>query len=338
MVQRVFAWVLAALLLPVVATADGSGPTFWMPDQASTISTGIDRVFYIIYWISAAFFVGIVVAMVMFALAYRRKRAGQPAKSQTDHNMAIEAIWTIVPLGLAIYIFYIGFAGFMDFRTVPANAYEVNVEGQQWNWSFTYPNGYVTNELHVPVDRPIRLTMTSVDVLHSFFVPEFRIKYDVLPGKYTTAWFHATKSGEYNVFCTEYCGTSHSQMRTKVVVHDPGMFQPWLDAASNWIDTMSPVEAGQRVYQVRGCTQCHSIDGSSGIGPSFKGIWGRTEQMKSGEQVVVDENYVRESVLEPQAKIVAGYDGVMPTYQGRLKEDEIRVLIAYLKSLSGEGS
>jgi cytochrome c oxidase subunit 2 len=311
-------------------------PTFWMPEQASTLAPGVDWVYYVIYWISVAFFVGIVGAMVLFLFRYRRRAEGEEATGSATHNTPLELTWTILPLVLVIWIFYVGFKGYLELRVPPGNSYQVLVTAQKWSWSFTYPNGYVDNVLHVPVDTPVELTMSSEDVIHSFFVPSFRIKMDVLPGKYTKAWFEATKPGEYQVFCTEYCGTGHSAMLTSVVVHASGEFEPWLQQASDFLATMSPEDGGARLYQIHGCTQCHSVDGRAGIGPTFLGVWGKEETLSNGERIVVDENYIRQSILDPQSQIVAGYQGVMPTYQGRLKDKEITAIIAYIKSLGGE--
>ena len=209
------------------------------------------------------------------------------------------------------------------------------VEGQKWNWSFTYPNGYVDANLHVPVDRPVQLVMSSADVIHSLYVPVFRIKQDVVPGRYSKVWFEATEPGEYDLFCAEYCGTSHSDMLALVVVHPPGEFEAWLEQASNFLETMSPVDAGRKLFQVRGCMQCHSMDGSAKTGPTLLGVFGRSENMANGTTLTVDENYIRESILEPNARVVAGFEPVMPTYQGRLKDAEIMAIIEYLKAPEG---
>jgi cytochrome c oxidase subunit 2 len=220
--------------------------------------------------------------------------------------------------------------------TAPANAYEILVDGQKWNWTFTYPNGYADSMLHVPVDRPVQLVMSSADVIHSLYVPAFRIKMDVVPGRYSKAWFEATAPGEYELFCAEYCGTDHSSMITKVVVHPVGEFETWLEQASNFLETMSPVDAGRKLYQIRGCQQCHSVDGSAKTGPTLLGVFGKTETLTDGTSVVADENYIRQSILDPASQVVAGYEPVMPTYQGRIKDEEITVIIEYLKSLTGE--
>jgi cytochrome c oxidase subunit 2 len=177
--------------------------------------------------------------------------------------------------------------------------------------------------------------MSSADVIHSLYVPAFRIKRDVVPGRYAKAWFEATEPGEYDLFCAEYCGTSHSDMVAHVIVHPPGEFEVWLEKASNFLETMSPVDAGRKLFQVRGCTQCHSMDGSAKTGPTLLGVFGKVEQMADGSSVTVDENYIRESILEPTARVVAGFDPVMPTYQGRLKDEEIMAIIAYLKAPAG---
>jgi cytochrome c oxidase subunit 2 len=183
------------------------------------------------------------------------------------------------------------------------------------------------------VDTAVRLVLSSEDVIHSFFVPSFRVKMDAVPGRYTKSWFRATRPGEYDVFCAEYCGTSHSDMRTAVVVHPPGEFEKWLEGASNLLATLPPAEAGARLYTTRGCAQCHSVDGRSGTGPTLQGLFGHPVPLQGGGSVTADENYLRESLLAPESKVVAGYQPVMPTYKGRLKDGEITAIIEYLKTL-----
>ena len=308
---------------------DGS----WMPVQASTGAPAVDRLFFFILWLSVAFFVLIVGLMVLFVVRYRRRAGRTAPDASPSHNTALELTWTIIPLILVIVIFAWGFKVFMDMSTPPGNAYEVLVTGQKWKWLFTYPNGHVDENLHVPVDTPVRLVMTSEDVIHSFYVPAFRMKKDVVPGRYTKAWFRANKTGEFQVYCAEYCGTSHSDMLSMVVVHEPGGFESWLDKAADFLNTMPPAEAGAKLVAQRGCAQCHSVDGRGGIGPSFKGVFGHQVQLVSGPPLVADEDYIRESILEPQARVVAGYQPVMPTYKGRLKDAEITAIIEYLKVL-----
>ncbi len=313
-----------------------TGPSFWLPRQGSTTAADVDFLFNAITSISIVFFVLITVVLVYFVTKYRA-RPGHKAQASAVHNQTLEVTWTVIPLLIVVWIFWEGFTGFLDVQTPPQNSYEVQVLGQKWKWLFTYPNGVVDDNLHVPPDEPVRLVMTSQDVLHSLYVPDFRIKRDVVPGRYERVWFHATAPGEYQLFCTEYCGTGHSAMLSQVIVHKSRPeFEKWLADAGNFLDKLPPEklwEGGQKLYNQRGCKQCHSLDGVPGIGPSFKGIWGHTQELKGGTKALVEENYVRESILNPQAKIVAGYEPVMPTYQGRLKDKEITAIIEYLKTL-----
>ncbi|MBD3162105.1 MAG: cytochrome c oxidase subunit II [Candidatus Eisenbacteria bacterium] len=309
-----------------------------MPPQGSTGASSVDNVFDLIFWISMFFFALIVIVMVVFVFRYRaRGRELDSKPGVPKHNFRLELAWTIIPLLIVIGIFYVGLRGFLDMAVPPANAYEVQVTAQRWKWLFTYPNGYVDENLHVPVGRPIQLVMTSEDVIHSFFVPDFRLKMDVVPGRYSKTWFEAKNPGQHQIFCTEYCGTGHSDMLASVVVHEPGGFERWLEDAADFIENLPPAEAGQMLYQQRGCAQCHSVDGRAGIGPTLKGIFGQTHPMQDGSSVTVDEDYIRESILDPQAKVVAGYQPVMPTFQGKLKDKEITVIIAYIKSLTDSG-
>jgi cytochrome c oxidase subunit 2 len=304
----------------------------WFPMQGSTTAGDVDWLFNVILAISVFFFVGIIAAMTWFVYRYRR-RPGHEVEHAAHHNTALEVTWTVIPLLLAIGIFYYGFVGYLDLTVRPSNTYEVKVTGQKWKWLFTYPNGHVDDNLHVPADVPTSLLMTSEDVIHSVYIPDFRVKADTVPGRYTKLWFQPTGPGEHDLFCAEYCGTSHSGMISKVVVHPAGEFDKWLaDVAAAELNA-SPVEAGQRLYNTRGCAQCHSVDGKPGTGPTFKGVFGSTHPIVGGASVTVDENYVRESVLEPQAKVVAGFNPVMPTYQGRLSDKEIGAIIEYLKTL-----
>jgi len=316
----------------VASTAAGG---VWMPVDASAGAPAVDRLFYFILGVSALFFALIVGLMIVFVVRFRRRGVGEAEPSPT-HNTWLEVTWSGIPLLLVIAIFAWGFKVYLDMNTPPANAYEVQVTGQKWKWLFTYPNGHVDENLHVPVDRPVKLVMTSEDVIHSFFVPAFRVKRDVVPGRYATLWFEATRVGEFQALCAEYCGTSHSDMLAQVVVHPPGGFERWLAEAADLTARMPPAEAGERLFRTRGCAQCHAMDGSVKIGPSLVGVVGRRVALRDGSTVVADENYVRESILEPQAKIAAGFEPVMPTFKGRLKDQEITALIAYLKAAGGE--
>ncbi len=321
--------------------------TFWMPVEASTYAGRVDWVFYFILAISAFFFALIAVMMFVFVVRYRR-RPGQDSLPSPDHSMKLELTWTFIPLVLVVIIFVVGFRGYMDMATPPANAYDITVIAQKWSWAFQYPNGYVDANLHVPLDRPVRLTLISRDVIHSFYVPAFRIKKDCVPGRYNQAWFQATKINDttgYDLFCAEYCGTSHSRMISKVYVHDSTAFTQWLETAANWEGRMTPVQRGADLYKQRGCTQCHSIDGTSGIGPTFKNAWDEivegTVKFRDGGQLksllnaeYTPEAYVRESLYKPEAHIVAPYNPAMPSYAGQIKDNDIPAMVAWLKSLS----
>lgn len=310
--------------------------SFWLPEQASTVAPEVDFAFYFVYWVSAFFAVLITALIVYFAIRYRhRPGVREKADPAPHHNLPIEVAWTVPPTLLVVAFFWVGFRGFMDIATPPDNAYEVQVTGQKWNWLFTYPGGYVDPDLHVPVDTPVRLVLSSQDVIHSFFVPAFRIKRDVVPGRYNKAWFQSGKPGFYQLYCAEYCGTSHSKMLAKVVVHEPGQFERWLADASNFLDKMPPEEAGEKLYLQRGCPQCHSVDGKPSTGPTFAGLFGSSVALSGGGSVSVDEDYIRTSILQPSAQVVSGYEPVMPSFQGRLSDREIDAIIAYLKTLQG---
>jgi cytochrome c oxidase subunit 2 len=325
---------LLALLAPL---ASANPPTttsgdFWMPVRGSANAAAVDWLFYFIYYISLFFFALIVGLMVYFIFRYRQKSPDQLGEGPT-HNTPLEITWTVIPLVLVIAIFWIGFTGYMKGAIAPDSAYEVQVVGQKWKWMFTYPNGYIDENLHVPVDTPVRLVITSDDVIHSLYIPAFRLKKDAVPGRYTKMWFRATQPGDFQIFCAEYCGTSHSDMLARTIVHPPGEFEKWLENASNFLDKMSPAEAGEKLFKQRGCTQCHSVDGTRIIGPTLKGAFGHEVVLTTGAKVLFDEDYARNSILNPQAQGVAGFDPVMPTYQGRLKDREISAVIEYIKTL-----
>ncbi len=323
---------MSALLPPLLAVAAGSAGSFWMPVEASTSAGEVDGLFTFVLWVCIAFFALIVALMVAFVIRYRRREGREPEPSP-DHNTRLEVTWAVIPVILVIIIFAWGFKAFLDINTPPADAYEVQVTAQKWKWLFTYPNGHVDENLHVPLDRPVKVVMTSEDVIHSFYVPAFRIKRDVVPGRYSTIWFRATRAGTFQIFCAEYCGDGHSDMLASVVVHEPGGFETWLAKAEAQTASLSPAQAGEHLYRTRGCAQCHSVDGKAGIGPSFRGLFGHTVALRGGATVTADENYVRESILDPQAKVVAGFDPVMPTYKGRISDQDITAIVAYLKTL-----
>ena len=306
--------------------------SFWLPEEGSTTAGQVDWLFNLILAISVFFFALIAVLTIYFLLRYRRRPGAAPGESRI-HNKWLEITWTVIPTIIVIVIFYFGFTGYMDMKVAPENSLEIQVTAQKWQWLFTYPNGHVDPDLHVPADQPVKLIMTSEDVIHSLFIPDFRSKMDVVPGRYSTSWFEASRPGKHIIFCAEYCGKGHSDMSAWVVVHPPGEYERWLAGAANALDQLAPADAGEKMYMTRGCKQCHSVDGTASTGPSLLGMFGRTEAMKDGSKVPVDENYIRESIIDPQAKIVAGFEPVMPTYKGKLKDNEITAIIEYLKTL-----
>lgn len=316
--------------------AGTSESSFWFPPQASTVAAESDWLYNFILWISIVSFVLLMIGMIWFMIKYR-SRKGHGPEASPEHNQALEITWTVIPTIILVFIFYFGVTSYINMRTPPADAYDILVTAQKWNWQFTYPDGHVDGNLHVPMGKNVRLVMESVDVLHSFFVPAFRTKMDVVPGRYTYLWFQANQTGTFPIFCAEYCGTKHSGMLSQVVVHEEKEFATWLADQGDLLKRMSPAEAGAELYKSRGCVQCHSVDGAPGIAPTFKGLFGKQRSFTDGSSAVADENYIRQSLLEPQAKVVAGFAPVMPTFQGKLKDPEIMAIAAYLKTLSDQG-
>lgn len=309
--------------------------TLFFPPEGSTLAGEVDALFYFIYYASAVLFSIVIGLTIFFVIRYRRRQQTGKTYSK-DHSLGLEIVWTVIPTILILIVFVWGFRTYMRMNVVPRDALEVKVTAQKWFWTFDYENGAnAVNELVVPVDQPVKLVMSSRDVIHSLFVPNFRMKMDVLPNRYTITWFEATRTGEFNLFCTEYCGTGHSEMIGKVKVVTEREYEEFLAAGAGPAEGESLAAYGERLYTSRACNTCHSLDGTANVGPTFQGLWGRQEAMASGEFITVDENYIRESILEPQAKVVAGYQPVMPTYQGILGDREIDALIAFFKSLEG---
>jgi len=303
-----------------------------LPVEGSHYARRVDDLYMFIMLVCAFFFVLVVGLLTVFILRYRRRRPGEATPHITE-NFRLEVLWTAIPLGIVMVIFFWGFNGYMDATVAPANALEIQVTAKQWLWQFEYPNGTRTiNEIHVPVGKPVKLVMTSDDVIHSFFVPSFRLKADVLPNRYTELWFTPTREGLHVLLCAEYCGRGHSDMSGKVWVDSEDKYQEWLEKGDQSAQSMPLPQLGALLYESRGCATCHSLDGTRGQGPSFKGIFGTDVRMTSGQVVRVDENYIRESILQPQAKIVEGFQGIMPTFQGVLREREILALIEFIKS------
>jgi len=311
----------------------GSGG-WWFPSQASTFASDLDALYGVIAWISFFTFLGLMFATFWFCFVYRRTAKNQRAQKHIVHNVKLEVIWTVLPIILVLIYFWYGFRGFLHMAIPPADAMEIRVTGKKWLWQFDYPKDGITllNELTVPVGRPVKLLMSSEDVLHSFFVPNFRTKMDVIPNRYTSIWFEATKTGSFQVFCTEYCGAGHSKMLATLTVVSEDEYAQWLQNPGGDIDSMPLDQLGERLYTSKACNTCHSLDGSKLTGPSWKGVFGSMEKLEGGSSVNVDENYLRESIIDPAAKVVAGFQPVMPTYKGSLKDREIDALIEFIKS------
>jgi cytochrome c oxidase subunit II len=298
------------------------------PDQASTAAQRVDAVYFALIGISVFFSVLIFVLLFYFAIKYRREVAVDRVIRRTDY-LKLEIAWIVIPLLISFGIFGWAAKVFFDLRTPPGDALELYVVGKQWMWKIQHPNGVSEiDELHVPMGRTVKLTMTSQDVIHSFFIPAFRIKQDVLPGRYTTEWFHATKAGEYHLFCAEYCGTSHSGMVGKVVVMEPAAYERWLlhGAARE-----SMAASGEQLYTRLSCGTCHK---AGGRGPDLAGLFERQVRLEGGGVVTADRDYIRESIINPMAKVVQGYDRMMPTYRTQLTEDQVNEIVEYIKSMS----
>jgi cytochrome c oxidase subunit 2 len=305
--------------------------SLWLPEQASTMAPEIDSLFYFVTWTSVVLFVLVIGAMLYLAYRYRRRDPGERPEL-VHENPLVEISWIVIPTILVLVVFTWGFRGFVKLNVAPPNAYEIQTEAWKWGWRFTYPNGTQSTELYVPVDRPVRLKMSSQDVLHSFFVPAFRVKHDVLPNRYTSVWFEATKTGDYDVFCTEYCGTGHSAMLSTVQVVTQQEFNEWLATGGGQTDDLPLPEYGAQLYESQGCQTCHSLDGSRKVGPTFKGLYGMENRaLADGSTVTADDNYLRESILNPNAKVAEGYPAIMPGSYGGLDERQLAALIAFIE-------
>jgi cytochrome c oxidase subunit 2 len=291
----------------------------------------VDAVFLAAVAITVFFTAMICFLILFYAIKYRRGSRVSRA-NPVSHNTTIEAIWIGFPLFIALLLFVGATFAFFDLYAMPDNAAEIYVLGRQWMWELRHPEGRrEINELHVPVGRPIRLTMTSQDVIHSFYIPAFRIKQDVVPGRYTSLWFQPTRPGRYHLFCAEYCGTKHSGMIGSVVVMSQTEFQQWLEEGGmGQEESMST--AGERLFRRLGCSGCHGANATVRA-PMLEGVYGHPVPLEGGAFVTADERYIRDSILLPQSQVVAGYKPVMPTFQGHISEDELLKVIAYIKAI-----
>jgi cytochrome c oxidase subunit 2 len=370
--------VLTMTMLPTIAF-------LWdwiLPEPASTNAAEQDALMSFIMSVTAFFFVLNIALMVIFAVRYRRKKADQRPTGKATHSTLLEVGWSLPPLIIVMIIFWFGMTGYTSISAPGGSGMQIDVRAWTWNWEFKYelPEGNVYRgpELHVPVDTPIELTMRSDDVIHSLFIPAFRVKKDAVPGRFNKVWFEADKPGTYPIFCTEYCGTGHSSMVTRIVVHETrGDFEQWLANAARAVwaelpddlyeqwkavgseeafdefvakvkeqrptlaekaeDLKPPFVVGEELYKQRGCAECHSLDGSAGKGPTWKGLWQKRRVFRDGTEAIADAEYLREAILYPEEKIVVGNNAIMPEYPGRptdtRTEREVDAIIAFIKKL-----
>jgi len=299
------------------------------PEGASTMASRVDNLYFFLIGLTVFFSLLIAGTIVYCAVKYHRKRPDQVGE-KIHGGMLLEVTWTVIPLMITMVIFVWGTSVFFAMSRPPDETLNIYVVGKQWMWKFQHLDGQrEINELHVPVGRAVKLIMTSEDVIHDVFVPAFRVKADVLPGRYTNIWFEPTRPGRYHLFCAEYCGTRHSGMIGEVVVMDATEFQTWLSGGS---PEGSLASTGAKLFQDLACNTCHRPD-AQGRGPVLEGLFGKTVQLQNGETVQVDEAYIRESILTPSAKITAGFQPIMPTFQGLVTEEQLLALVEYVKSL-----
>jgi len=292
--------------------------------QLMTTTEAVDPVFMFLFGACLVLLIGITVAMAWFVIRYHRSRAPQPT-SQLEGNLWLEIVWTALPTLLVMAMFYYGWSGYLTLRSVPPGSLQVTAVARQWSWSFQYPNGKTSGKLYVPVGKPVQVALESRDVIHGFYLPAFRVKRDVVPGMKNHVWFVAQKPGSYDIFCSQYCGTRHSAMIAQVEAIPEAQFAAWLKEGK--VGTAHP---GLAVLEKYGCLGCHSLDGSKKVGPSFRGIWGRSVKVLTGKLeriLVADENYLRRSIVEPAADLVDDYPPVMPSFAGVLTEEEVRLII-----------
>lgn len=319
----------------------------FLPGQASTIADDVDILFYFISALTVFFTALIAVLVIWFSYRYRR-RSEDEVPEQISGSTRLEIGWTVPLFGLAMIVFFWGAWLYVEMSTPPEESLEIYVLGKQWMWKYQHPDGQQEiNDLHVPVGRPVKLTMSSEDVIHSYFVPAFRVKSDVLPGRYTTVWFEATEVGEYHMFCTEYCGTWHSRMVGTVYAMEEADYQEWLSGDQTRVGGRdvggapmgSPAELGEQLFTdaSTGCSGCHRMEGG-GPGPSLVGLFGSEVPLENGRTVVADENYIRTSILKPNEQIHEGYPAIMPTYEGQLSEEQLIQLIEYIKALGEDAA
>jgi cytochrome c oxidase subunit 2 len=323
----------------------------FLPEQASTFAERVDGLHYFVIITTMIVSTAVGMTSLFFFVRYRRRHDDETTKRITP-PVWIEVLFVVVPLAFFLWWFAVGYRDSVYLAEPPKNALDVYVMGKQWMWKFAYPEGpNAVSVLRVPAHRPVRLLLTSRDVIHSFFVPEFRIKQDAVPGRYTQTWFTATKPGRYQIFCAEYCGTEHSKMLGDVIVMEPSEFDDWLEQqrrsrlakqdsvfalGETHLTNSNLVDEGRKLSLSAGCVKCHTTDGTEHIGPTWLDLYAREETLIDGLVVKADEAYLTESMMDPNAKVVRGFTSVMPTYKGRLTAPEVAALLEFIKSLRSE--
>ncbi len=304
------------------------------PDQASTFAKDVDALYFFIFAVSAFFALTVAVSVIYFGIRYHKTHDGEIG-ARIEGSLPLELLWSVIPTVIAMVMFGWGASVFYHLRRPPDDAMHIYAVGKQWMWKFQHLEGQrEINELHIPAGRPVKVTISSEDVLHSLYFPAFRTKMDAIPGRYTELWFEASTPGTYHIFCAEYCGTNHAGMIGSVTVLEPSQYQAWLQGGN---EGGTLAQRGARMFESQACSSCH-LDSGQGRGPSLKDIVGKTVTLQDGNTVVVDDAYLRESILTSQAKIVKGFQPLMPTFQGLISEENLLALIEHVKSLSPQAS
>ena len=303
-----------------------------LPEQASTVAPQVDALYYFLLAVSGVVTLLIASLIVFFAIKYRR---GSPASREVataaHGTLALEVAWIVVPLVVSVVIFVWGAKLYFAMAVAPQDALQIDCVGRQWMWKFQHPQGNrEINELHVPLGQPVAIRLISEDVIHALYVPAFRVKHDVLPSRYSQLWFTATKAGQFRLYCAEYCGAKHADMKGRVVVLEPSEYQAWLSGSS---PAERPAAAGERLFGQMACGSCHRGGGAASRGPPLAGVFGSRVPLDGGRSAIADEDYLRESILRPAAKVVAGYEPIMPSFEGQIGEEALLSLVAYLKEL-----
>jgi cytochrome c oxidase subunit 2 len=307
----------------------------FQPERVGHLAKEVDSVFLFIFLIGLFFFIITQSALIYFAIRYRRKKGEhEPDTPYITGNRLLEIVWAVIPAVLLLCIFIYGYLVFRDVRTPPPGASEINVVAKQWLYLFRYPDGREDiNEVRVPVGIPIKFIMTSPDVIHGFYLPAFRVMQDVLPGRYTYLWVEPDKTGRYDIYCTQYCGTGHSTMRAIMVVMTNEEYREWAAGKEEKGKAVPLWEKGKELAERSGCLACHSVDGSAKVGPTWKGLFGSTMAFTDGTSALVDEQFLKEYILTPNLKIIKGFQPIMPAFKGIMKDDDVTAIIAYIKTL-----